>query len=180
METMDINSPSGKKSHTSNPPATMSNHVAAEARILEASPRSYLPIEQSVEGMLSDSVESLHLVPTAKLARKESTETLKLGETGNPTTAGPSAVLQPKSTRKRKRKARQKGTAATKEGGLQAESCLSEPSPPSLLGRAEEREAGDVDATGSTPVCGNESKRSEHREPGKALADGRREHCEGR
>ncbi|CAD7092245.1 unnamed protein product [Hermetia illucens] len=115
----------------------MSNHVAAEARILEASPHSYSPTDQSVEGMLSDSVESLHLVPTAKLARKESTETFKLGETGNPTTA---------------------------------EFCLSEPSPSSLPGRVEEREAGVVDATGLMPVCGNGSKRSGHREPGKALS----------
>lgn len=55
----------------------------------------------------------------------------------------------------RYKKARQKKTSVNKEEGLQAEPCLSEPPHSHLLGRAEEKEAGDADATGLTPVYEN-------------------------
>ena len=166
METKDCNSPSGKKSQTSNPPATLRNQVVAEARILEASPNSCSPTEKSVEDRLSTSVENLHPVSTARSAKKDSTATPLMRGTRNLTMAGRSVTLLPNSSKIRGMKARQKETSAGKEKGLQT--CLSEPSPPPVPGKTEEREAGNVDATGLTPVCENRSMQPGLREPGRA------------
>lgn len=70
-------------------------------------------------------------------AKKENTATLTLRETRNAATVGLTVVLLPKSTRKWKRKARQKEALSTREGGQQAESCLSESSSSPLPGRKE-------------------------------------------
>lgn len=55
-------------------------------------------------------------------------------------------------------------------GDLQTEpqACLSKPSLPALLGKVEESEDGDVNATGVMLVCGNKSMLLRHRESGKA------------
>lgn len=89
------------------------------------------PTEKYGEGMPSNSMESLQLVP----ARKKSKATLTLSETGTSSAVGLSAILPPNSTRKQKRNARQKETSANMEEGLQDESCLLKPSSSSLVGK---------------------------------------------
>lgn len=56
---------------------------------------------------------------------------------------------------------------AGKEGGLRVKPCLSETSLLPLPGKAEQRDAGDVDAIGLIPIYGNRSIQPGHRELGK-------------
>lgn len=77
---MDFNYSSGMNSQTSNPLMIVIIRVAAEAKILEASPN----LEKSVGGILSKSMENLHLVLTAQPKRRESMATFSLPETRNP------------------------------------------------------------------------------------------------